>query len=66
MLWIFLFIAISAGAAWIAGLRSRRRMGGALGREVKNRELTSISTWMAVDEAEKGKTQGGRASNGDS
>jgi hypothetical protein len=35
-------------------------MGDALGRQVKNRELTSISTWMAVDEAEKNKPGSGK------
>jgi hypothetical protein len=60
MLWILLFIAVTAFAAWIGGIRSRRRMGTALGREVKNRELTSISTWMAVDEAEKKKPDSGK------
>ena len=62
MLWIFLLIAISGGLAWIAGLRSRRRMGKSLGGEVKSSELTSLNTWMAVDEAEKGKIDSGKPS----
>jgi hypothetical protein len=54
MLWILLFIVVTGGVAWIAGLRSRRRMGRALGRKVQSSELTSINTWMAVEAAEKG------------
>jgi hypothetical protein len=48
----------STVSAWIAALRMRRRIKRALGREVQGAELTSLSTWMKVDEAEQRKPLG--------
>ena len=40
-------------STWILGIRLRRRIRKALGRKVEEIDLTSIRTWMAVEEAEK-------------
>jgi hypothetical protein len=54
--WVILafFIAVTTVAAWIAAIRSRRRIGRALGRKPSHQDLTSLTTWMKVDEAERG------------
>ena len=43
--------------AWILGIRMRRRIRRALGKNVENEaELTSLNTWMKVeDEEERGR-----------
>jgi len=40
-------------AAWITGFRMRRRIKRALGRGATEPEMTSIGTWMKVNEAER-------------
>jgi hypothetical protein len=54
--WVILavFIAVTSVAAWVVALRSRRRIGRALGKKASDRDLTSLATWMKVDEAEQG------------
>lgn len=44
-------------SAWITGIRMRRRIKRALGRKATKGDLTSIDTWMKVEEkeAKKGK-----------
>jgi hypothetical protein len=52
---IILFVVLvgTAISAWVTALRMRRRAKKALGRGIKGGELTSINTWMKVEEAEK-------------
>ena len=40
-------------SAWIATLRARQRMGRVLGRRVTVTELTSITSWMKVLDAQR-------------
>jgi hypothetical protein len=47
---IGLVITISG---WITTYRLRKRMRLALGRDVTSAELTSISTWMEVEDQEE-------------
>jgi hypothetical protein len=51
--YIVVIIVVTTVSAWITAFRMRRRMGRALGRKVSDSELTSIKTWMQVDEAER-------------
>lgn len=47
-------------STWILGVRMRRRMKRSLGRKPKNeQELTSLTTWMKVEDEEERK-QGGK------
>ena len=50
-------VVVSTVAGWIATAAVRRRMRRALGREVKDAELTSITTWMNVHETERKQTE---------
>ncbi len=53
-------IAFTAISAWILGMRMRRRIRRALGINVENEsELTSLHTWMKVEDAEE-RSKGGR------
>lgn len=53
-------IAFTAMSAWILGMRMRRRIRRALGINVENEsELTSLNTWMKVEDAEE-RGKGGR------
>jgi hypothetical protein len=57
---VLLVIAATAIASWILGVRMRRRIKKALGVEVKNEmELTSLKTWMEVENVEE-KNRGGK------
>lgn len=47
------FIIVTTISAWIMGVRMRRRARRALGRNLSDGELTSISTWMEVEDAEQ-------------
>jgi hypothetical protein len=50
-------IIISVVSAWITGVRMRRKIRKDLGRKATNLDLTSIDTWMKVDEVEQRKKQ---------
>jgi len=53
-------IAVTAITSWILGLRMRRRIKRTLGVEVRNEmELTSLKTWMNVQNVEE-KNRGGK------
>jgi len=53
-------IIVTAVHAWITGARMRRRIKRTLGIRVKNEmELTSLKTWMAVENEDE-KNRGGR------
>ncbi len=55
-------VVATAISTWIARVRLRRRIKKALGRSVNNEmELTSLNTWMKVEEEEERK-QGGKLS----
>lgn len=45
-------IYVSA-SAWIIGLRMRRKIRKDLGRKATEADLTSIDTWMEVEQAEE-------------
>ena len=50
---VILVVVIST---WILGIRMRRRIKRALGTDVQNEmELTSLKTWMKVEDAEERK-----------
>jgi hypothetical protein len=60
MLYIFLAILIvTSVSAWILNMRMRRRIKNALGGDSSKANLTSLNTWMTVDEAEKRKSESG-------
>jgi hypothetical protein len=46
---------------WILGIAMRRRARKALDRELTNTELTSLTTWMNVEDAED-RRRGGKIS----
>ena len=48
-------IIISVVSAWITGVRMRRKIKKDLGRKATDADLTSIDTWMKVDEVEEQK-----------
>jgi hypothetical protein len=52
------FVVVTTVAAWITAYRMRRRMKRALGKDVSDVELTSISTWMKVAESERNTKEG--------
>ena len=53
-------IAVTTITSWILGVRMRRRIKRTLGIEAKNEmELTSLKTWMDVENAEE-KNRGGK------
>jgi hypothetical protein len=45
----------TAITAWIIGIRMRRKIRRDLGRKATDTDLTSIDTWMKVDEVEEEK-----------
>jgi hypothetical protein len=51
-------IVIVLISGWVFGIRMRWRIRRALGRKVEDIDLTSIRTWMAVEEAEERKNEG--------
>jgi len=51
----------TAISSWIVGVKMRRRMKRSLGRDVSDGELTSISSWMRVEDEEE-RNRGGRLS----
>ena len=51
-------IIISVVSAWITGIRMRRKIRKDLGRKATEADLTSIDTWMKVDEIEEQEKRG--------
>lgn len=49
---------ITIVSSWIIGFRMRRRIKKDLGRRANQRDLTSMETWMKVDEIEEKKNPG--------
>ena len=52
-LWLLAVIVVTTLSAWITAFRMRRRVRRTLGIQVTETELTLISTWMKVDQAEQ-------------
>ena len=53
---IALIIAgVTSISAWIIGVRMKRKIRKDLGREATDADLSSIETWMQVEEAEQKK-----------
>jgi hypothetical protein len=48
-----LVIFATTVSAWIAGIQMRRKIKRDLGRKATDADLTSINTWMKVDEVEQ-------------
>jgi len=55
LLGVILFTTITS---WIIGIRMRRKIKSDLGRKVHDGDLSSIDTWMKVDEIEQKKHPG--------
>jgi len=55
---LILILVIAGVSGWITAHQMRRRARKALGREIRDSELTSLNTWMDVEEAEKRKPLG--------
>ena len=58
ILFFILFMIGSAISAWITALRMKRKIRKTLGREASDTDLTSLNTWMQVEEKEKRKPLG--------
>ena len=58
LIMVITILLVSTVSGWFTALQMRRRAKKALGRKIKDAELTSISTWMKVEEAEKGRPFG--------
>ena len=53
-------ILVTSLWAWILGIRMRRRIRRALGRDVENEsQLTSLNTWIKVEDEEE-RQRGGK------
>ncbi len=50
-----LIVIFNLAAAWIIGIQMRRRIKKDLGRKATKADLSSIDTWMKVDQAEEQK-----------
>ena len=62
VLFTLIVILVMAISTWILGIRMRRRIKRALGTDVQNDvELTSLKTWMNVEDAEE-RNRGGKLS----
>jgi len=48
-----LLILYASVSAWIIGIRMRRKIKRDLGREATDADLTSIDTWIKVEEVEE-------------
>lgn len=58
LLTLIFILTVTTVSAWITAYRMRRRIRRALGREVTGGELTSLNTWIQVEEAERRKPLG--------
>jgi len=52
-LFLIALIVVTSVAAWVTALRMRRRIKRALGSKATQVELSSIATWMKVEQAEE-------------
>jgi hypothetical protein len=59
---ILIVLLVTAMSTWIMGVRMRRRIKRALGRSVDSEaDLTSLNTWMQVEDEEE-RQRGGKLS----
>ena len=57
-LYVFLpILIITSISAWIVAYRMRRKIGKTLGGNASKANITSLNTWIAVDEAEQRKKE---------
>jgi hypothetical protein len=61
LFWIIGIIIVTTISGWIAGVRMRRTVRRTLHKEVADAELTSLSLWMKVEDAEE-RNRGGKLS----
>ena len=52
-IWELVALLVALASTWILGVRMRRRIRRKLGRKAEDIDLTSLRTWMAVEEAEE-------------
>jgi hypothetical protein len=52
LLWALGILIFTAVTSWIIGVRMRREIKRDLGRKATDADLTSLETWMEVDEVE--------------
>jgi predicted membrane protein len=48
-----IIIIYASASAWVIGLRMRRKIKRDLGRKATEADLTSIDTWIEVEQAEE-------------
>ena len=58
LIYVMIVAIVSIISAWIIGNHMRRRVKKDLGRAADEGDLTSIETWMKVDEVEEKKNPG--------
>jgi hypothetical protein len=54
---LIIVVGSSVISAWVVGLQMRRKIRKDLGRKATEADLSSIETWMKVDEVEERKEQ---------
>jgi hypothetical protein len=60
IIFLVLAIAFSAISTWIIGVQMRRKIRKDLGRKATDADLTSIETWIEVDETEERRGRAGK------
>jgi hypothetical protein len=58
ILYLIVFLIGSTISAWIAAYKMKRKIRKTLGRSASDTELTSLNTWMQVEEKERRKPLG--------
>jgi hypothetical protein len=54
---LIVVLVVTTVSGWITAFQMRRRIRKSLGHRATDLELTSINTWMKVDEAEQRNVQ---------
>jgi uncharacterized membrane protein YecN with MAPEG domain len=52
LLWVVGVLIVSAVSSWAIGMKMRREIKRDLGRKATDTDLTSLETWMEVEEKE--------------
>jgi len=50
---LIIVVAFSVISTWVVGIQMRRKIKKDLGRKATDSDLTSIDTWMKVEEVEE-------------
>ncbi len=58
VLYFIVFMIGSSISAWITAIKMKRKIRRTLGRSASDAELTSLNTWMQVEEKERRKPLG--------